>query len=123
VLGGKSMAGRMASMLLAEPLGAPKAAGLLLVGYPLHPAGQPEKLRTEHLPRVPCPMLFLEGTRDPLCDLALLKPVLRKLGRRATLHVVEGGDHSFAVPKALGRSSTEVVAELVDATMDWLAKL
>jgi len=133
VLGGKSMGGRMASMLLADGVpgatagvpGAapPDAAGLLLIGYPLHPAGQPQKLRAEHLARVPCPLLFLEGTRDPLCDLALLKPVLRKLGRRATLHVVEGGDHSFAVPRALGRSAADVVAELVAATSAWLSTL
>jgi len=133
VLGGKSMGGRMASMLLAggaagggaDAAGAetPSAAGLLLVGYPLHPAGQPTKLRAEHLARVPCPLLFLEGTRDPLCDLALLRPVLRKLGRRATLHVVEGGDHSFAVPRALGRTAADVVAELVAASVSWLSTL
>ena len=134
VVGGKSMGGRMASMWLAdgtpggppadgEPGGGGAADGLLLVGYPLHPAGQPTKLRAEHLARVACPMLFLEGTRDPLCDLALLRPVLRKLGRRATLHVVEGGDHSFAVPKALGRSQPDVLAELVEACAGWLARL
>jgi len=135
VLGGKSMGGRMASMLLAGappgpgvpggdvPGEAPPAAGLLLVGYPLHPAGQPTKLRAEHLARVPCPLLFLEGTRDPLCDLALLRPALRKLGRRATLHVVEGGDHSFAVPRGLGRTAADVVAELVAASVAWLSTL
>jgi predicted alpha/beta-hydrolase family hydrolase len=130
VVGGKSMGGRMASMWLggqaegdAAGEGAGEASGLLLVGYPLHPAGQPTKLRAEHLARVACPMLFLEGTRDPLCDLALLRPVLRKLGRRVTLHVVEGGDHSFAVPRALGRSAADVLAELVDACARWLAQL
>jgi len=125
VVGGKSMGGRMASMWLADgpPAGGGAADGLLLVGYPLHPAGQPTKLRAEHLARVACPMLFLEGTRDPLCDLALLRPVLRKLGRRATLHVIEGGDHSFAVPKAIGQSAADVLAELVDACARWLARL
>jgi predicted alpha/beta-hydrolase family hydrolase len=125
VVGGKSMGGRMASMWLADgpPAGGGVADGLLLVGYPLHPAGQPTKLRAEHLVRVACPMLFLEGTRDPLCDLALLRPVLRKLGRRATLHVIDGGDHSFAVPRALGRSQADVLAELVDACARWLARL
>src|SRR5262249_55468 len=90
VLGAKSMGGPRASMLLAES-GAPPTAGLLLVGYPPPPAGRPTELRAAHLPAVPCPMLFLEGTRDPLCDLARLRPVLRRLGRRASLHVVEGG--------------------------------
>ncbi len=126
VVGGKSMGGRMASMWLADPapgVAAPQVAGLLLVGYPLHPAGQPARLRVEHLARVPVPMLFLAGTRDPLCDLALLRPALRRLRGRATLHVVAGGDHSFAVPKALGRGPDDVRDELVAATLGWLAKL
>jgi predicted alpha/beta-hydrolase family hydrolase len=116
VLGGKSMGGRIASHLAA--LGDP-CDGLWFLGYPLHPAGQPEKLRDAHLPDAPCPMLFLEGTRDPLCDLDLLRPVLARIGPRATLHVIEGGDHSFAVPKSLGRSAAEVEAELVEASLAW----
>ncbi|MEP7027869.1 MAG: alpha/beta family hydrolase [Candidatus Eisenbacteria bacterium] len=120
VLGGKSLGGRVASGLAA--LGDP-CDGVLLFGYPLHPAGQPEKLRDAHLAEVPCPMLFLEGTRDPLCDLALLRPVLRRLGRRAKLVVIEGGDHSFAVPKALGRSAQQIVAELAEESARWIARL
>ena len=124
VLGGKSMGGRMASMLVADAAEtSPRADGLLLVGYPLHPAGQPGKLRAEHLARIACPMLFLAGTRDPLCDLALLKPVLRRLGRRATLHVVEGGDHSFAIPKSRGVSASDVAEELIETCARWLATL
>ncbi len=120
VLGGKSMGGRIATHLAA--LG-DRCDGLWLLGYPLHPAGRPEVMRDAHLKDVKCPLLFLEGTRDPLCELALLRPVLKRLGRRATLHVVEGGDHSFKVPKKTGRSEEEVRAELVEASARWLAKL
>ena len=118
VLGGKSMGGRIASHLAA--LG-DRCDGLWFLGYPLHPAGQPEKMRDAHLADAPCPMLFLAGTRDDLCDLALLRPVLERLGARATLHVVEGGDHSFAVLKSSGRTAAEVEQELIDASVDWLA--
>ena len=117
VLGGKSMGGRIASHLAA--LG-DRCDGLWFLGYPLHPAGQPEKMRDAHLKDAPCPMLFLAGTRDPLCDLELLKPVLKRLGARATLHVVEGGDHSFAVLKSSGRTAAEVEQELIDVSTRWL---
>ena len=120
VLGGKSLGGRVASGLAA--LG-DRADGVYLLGYPLHPAGQPEKMRDAHLGDVPCPLLFLAGTRDALCDLALLKPVLTRLGRRATLVVIEGGDHSFAVPKRTGRTPDDVLEELASASARWLAKL
>jgi len=120
VLGGKSMGGRIASHLAA--LGDP-CDGLWFLGYPLHPAGQPEKMRDAHLPDAKCPMLFLEGTRDPLCDLDLLKPVLKKIGPRATLHVIEGGDHSLSVPKSSGRTAADVEQELVDVSVDWFGTL
>src|SRR5215472_7934858 len=93
VIGGKSMGGRMASHLAAA--GAP-IDGLLLLGYPLHPAGRPTQLRTAHLVRIAVPMLFVAGTRDALCGLDLLRKTLAGL-HGATLHVVEDGDHSFAV--------------------------
>jgi predicted alpha/beta-hydrolase family hydrolase len=80
-------------------------------------------MRDAHLYDAKCPMLFLEGTRDPLCDLALLKPVLKKIGPRATLHVIEGGDHSLAVPKTSGRTAAEVEQELVDVSIDWFKTL
>ncbi|MEN8150216.1 MAG: alpha/beta family hydrolase [Planctomycetota bacterium] len=96
VAAGKSMGGRMASMLLAEGR-APEVVGAVYLGYPLHPSGKPEKLRADHLPDVPVPQLFLSGTKDPLCDLRRLRPVLRKLGDRARLVTVKGGDHSLAV--------------------------
>jgi hypothetical protein len=119
VLGGKSMGGRVASLVAAA--GEP-CDGLVFLGYPLHPARQPEKMRDQHLVAVRAPMLFLEGTRDPLCDLALLRPVLARLGDRASLHIVEGGDHSFEVPKALHRTPESVHAELVDAIDGWLGR-
>lgn len=120
VIGGKSMGGRMASLLAAE--GYP-CDGLLFLGYPLHPAGKPEQLRDAHLKDVRAPMLFVQGTRDTLCDLSLLRPVLTRLDGRATLHEVRGGDHSFEVRKSNGRSEEEVVSEVIGASADWIAKV
>jgi predicted alpha/beta-hydrolase family hydrolase len=93
--GGKSLGGRIASMMAAD--GEIDAAGLVLVGYPLHPPGKPERLRDEHLGRVSVPMLFLQGTADPFARWDLVTKVLDRLGDRASLHPVDGGDHSFRV--------------------------
>jgi predicted alpha/beta-hydrolase family hydrolase len=120
VLGGKSMGGRIASMAVAD--GEP-CAGLVFLGYPLHPAGQPGRMRVEHLPRVRVPMLFVQGTRDPLCDMQLLERTLTTLSAPVTLHRIEEGDHSFVVPKRLGRSSEEVRAEIADVIERWLQSL
>jgi predicted alpha/beta-hydrolase family hydrolase len=118
--GGKSMGGRMTSLAsAAEPLAGVR--GLVFFGFPLHAAGQPGTARAEHLDRVATPMLFLQGTRDALADLALLRPVLERVGARATLHVVEGADHSFAVLKRSGRTNQEVLEELGDAVVEWAA--
>jgi predicted alpha/beta-hydrolase family hydrolase len=117
--GGKSMGGRMSSLAAAEG-GLPDVRGLVLVGFPLHPAGRPGTARAGHLERVAVPMLFLQGTRDRLADLDLLRPVIAGLGPRARLHVVEGGDHSFAVLKRSGRDPDDVLDELADATRDWI---
>lgn len=111
VIGGKSMGGRMATMLAAEPEPGP-IAGLLLLSYPLHPKDQPEKLRAEHLAKVRAPMLFVSGDRDPLCDLKLFRPILRKLGARAQLAVVKGGDHDLRGKHVLKRPD---YGALVDA--------
>jgi predicted alpha/beta-hydrolase family hydrolase len=91
--GGKSMGGRIASMMVAD--GALPAAGLVFVGYPLHPPGKPDRIRDAHLPDIEIPMLFLQGTADPFARWELLEGVVERLGDRATLHRVEGGDHSF----------------------------
>ncbi len=96
VLGGKSLGGRMASMLLAAGR-APEARAVFYLGYPLHPPGNPDRLRSEHLPSVPVPQLFVQGSRDPLCHLERLAPVLRRIGPSAKLVTVEGGDHGLGV--------------------------
>lgn len=118
--GGKSMGGRMTSLAAAkDPL--PGVRGLVFFGFPLHPAGRPSAERGEHLAQVALPMLFLQGTRDALADLDLLRPVCERLGARATLHVVEDADHSFHVPKRSGRTDDETQDELADAMDRWVA--
>lgn len=124
VVGGKSMGGRMASHLVAAGL---DAAGLLFLGYPLHPAGRPENRRDAHLARIRVPMLFLTGTRDALARLDLLQETVERLrrddGAHIDLHEIEGGDHSFAVPRSRGRSATEIWDEIVEVSAAWLARL
>lgn len=117
--GGKSMGGRMTSTTAAE---APLAGvrGLVLFGFPLHPAGKPSTDRGDHLADVECPMLFLQGTRDRLADLDLLRPVLEKVAPAPRLHVVEDADHGFHVPKRSGRSDREVIDELAHEATDWM---
>jgi len=112
--GGKSMGGRMTSLAAAEaPL--PGVEAIVFLGFPLHPAGKPSTERAAHLGDVALPMLFLQGTRDKLSDLSLLEPIASKLGRRATLHVVEGADHSFHVLKRSDRSDDDALDELTAA--------
>jgi uncharacterized protein len=122
VLGGKSMGGRIASLLASRGTA---ADGLIFLGYPLHPAGKPEKLRDQHLSAIQAPMLFLQGTRDPLCDLALLRPVLKRLGARgprSSLHVVKGGDHSLDLLKSADRTRESVLDEILTAIDGWLSR-
>jgi uncharacterized protein len=122
IAGGKSFGGRMTSTAQAEePL--PDVRGLVFLGFPLHPPGRPGDQRAEHLARVQIPMLLLQGDRDDFADPELLQPVVKRLGDRATLHLVEGGDHSFKVLKRSGRTAEDVMTELV-ATIDrWGKKL
>jgi uncharacterized protein len=116
--GGKSMGGRMASLAAAEaPLG--RVRGLVFFGFPLHAAGRPSSERGDHLAAVQLPMLFLQGERDQLADLELLRPICARLGERATLHVVPGADHGFHVLKRSGRSDDEVLAELAQTVAAW----
>ena len=118
VAGGKSFGGRMTSSAQAkEPL--PSVGGLVFLGFPLHPPGRPGDERAEHLARVEIPMFFLQGTRDDFADLKLLRPLIERLGTRATLHLVDGADHSFHVLKRSGRSDPEVLTELADAIATW----
>src|SRR5690242_1833311 len=118
VAGGKSFGGRMTSTAQAEePL--PGVRGLVFLGFPLHPPGRPGDSRAEHLAQVRIPMLFLQGDRDEFADLKLLKPVLKRLGAGATLHLVKGGNHSFKVLKRSGKTEADVMEELVGAIADW----
>lgn len=119
VLGGKSMGGRIASQVVAK---GEAADGLLLLGYPLHPAGRPETRREAHFPSIRCPLLFVQGTRDALARFDLMSGVVARLGPLATLHVVEGGDHSFAVPKRQGGDPARVEADIGAAVLAWLAE-
>ena len=120
--GGKSYGGRMTSGAQASEA-LPGVRGIIFVGFPLHPPKDPGVERATHLARVALPMLFLQGTRDELADLGLIREVTALLGQRATLHVVEGGDHSFGVLVRSGRTETEVRAELADAIAAWMARL
>jgi predicted alpha/beta-hydrolase family hydrolase len=120
--GGKSMGGRMTSTAASEGL-VPEVRGFVFFGFPLHPPKQPATKRGDHLAKVEQPMLFLQGTRDDLADLKLLKPICKKLGNRATLHIIEGADHSFHVLKSSGKSDTEILRELAHTTAEWAATL
>ncbi|UWU93078.1 alpha/beta family hydrolase [Bradyrhizobium sp. CB1015] len=118
VAGGKSFGGRMTSQAQSKsPL--PDVKGLVFLGFPLHAAKKPSSERAEHLAAIAIPMLFLQGTRDELADLAHLKPVIEQLGRKATLHEIAGGDHSFAVLKKSGRTNDEALTEVLDALAAW----
>jgi predicted alpha/beta-hydrolase family hydrolase len=118
VIGGKSLGGRIASHVAAA--GVPGLAGLVFLGYPLHPPGRPEQLRARHLARVGRPMLFVQGSRDAFGTPAELGPILEPLGPSARLHVVENGDHSFAVPRRSAEPQAEVFARAQDAIARWL---
>jgi uncharacterized protein len=117
--GGKSFGGRMTSQAqAAQPL--PHVRGIVFVGFPLHPPGQPSIERASHLAAVDLPMLFLQGTRDELAQLDLIRQATAKLGPRATLHVVEGADHSFHVLVRSGRNDAQVREELLDVMAGWM---
>jgi uncharacterized protein len=118
VAGGKSMGGRIASQAVAQ---GDAADALVFLGYPLHAPGKPDVLRDRHLPAITAPMLFVQGTRDAFARPDLLDRVLARLGDRATLHRVEGGDHSFSVPRAARRPAAAVEAEVAAAVVEWLS--
>jgi uncharacterized protein len=120
--GGKSMGGRMTSTAASENL-IPDVRGLVFFGFPLHPPKQPATKRGDHLAKVSQPMLFLQGTRDDLADLTLLRPICKKIGKLATLHVIEGADHSFHVLKSSGTTDAEVLRGLARTTAEWAKEL
>jgi predicted alpha/beta-hydrolase family hydrolase len=118
VIGGKSMGGRMASHLAAQ--GVADLAGLVVLGYPLHPPGRPEQLRAEHLARIRQPMLIVQGSRDAFGTPEELRPVLAPLAATATLQVVEGGDHSFKIPKRGPSTQQEAFERVQDEIARWI---
>lgn len=122
IAGGRSFGGRMTSQAQAlSPLTG--VDGLAFFGFPLHPAGKPSDDRARHLADIGIPMLFLQGTNDKLAELALLEPVIERLGRKATLHLVRDADHSFHVPVRSGRNDREVLSEILDAFAGWIGAI
>lgn len=122
VAGGKSFGGRMTSQAQAvDPL--PGVRGLVFFGFPLHPAKKPSDARAAHLADVRVPMLFLQGTRDALAEIDMIRVTTARLGRLAALEAIEEGDHSFHVPKRTGRSDAEVMAAMLDAVRGWIARV
>jgi predicted alpha/beta-hydrolase family hydrolase len=119
IAGGKSFGGRMTSQAQAAAA-LPGVRGLAFLGFPLHPAGKPSDERAKHLFDVQIPMLFLQGTRDALGDLALLQPLVERLGGTATLKLSQDADHSFHVPARTGRKDPEVRSEMLDALAAWI---
>jgi uncharacterized protein len=119
--GGRSYGGRMTSQAQSmAPI--PGVRGLIFLGFPLHPAGAPAIDRADHLAKIEVPMLFVSGDRDALADMSLLRPLVGGLGDRATLHVIEGGDHGLRVPAKSGRTAADAQAEALDAVARWIAK-
>jgi uncharacterized protein len=119
VAGGRSFGGRMTSQAQAAAQ-LPGVRGLAFLGFPLHPAGRPSDERGKHLSDVQVPMLFVQGTRDALADLALLKALCDRLGRRASLRLFDDADHSFHVPARSGRTDAKVTVEIVRSVVEWI---
>ena len=120
--GGKSFGGRMTSQAQAHsPL--PNIRGIILLGFPLHPANKPSVARAQHLFDVSVPMLFLQGDRDALADPALIKQVAGAIGPRATLETFPGADHSFHVPARSGRTGEQVRTRVLDVIADWIVRV
>jgi hypothetical protein len=117
--GGRSFGGRMTSQAQAQGAMA-GVRGLVFLAFPLHPAGRPGTDRAAHLEEIGIPMLFVQGTRDDLASLDLLRPIIARLGDRAVLHLLQGADHSFHVPARSGRTDAEVLASALDELSDWV---
>ena len=120
IIGGRSMGGRAGSMLASKGF---DCDGLLLLAYPLHPPGQPEKLRDAHLPSIEVPVLCFNGTRDTFCTPGLMEKVLKNVRTRWEMRWLDGADHSFHVPKSSGRTDAQVLEEVASITADWLKTL
>lgn len=120
IIGGRSMGGRAASMLAADGF---ECDGLLLLAYPLHPSGQPEKLRDAHLPAIRVPVIAFSGTRDALCQRPLMEAALKTVTTKWEMRWVEGADHGFHVPKSSGRTDAEVLVEIANFAEAWVERL
>jgi hypothetical protein len=120
IIGGRSMGGRAASMMAAKGF---NCDGLLLFAYPLHPPGQPEKLRDAHLSSIEVPVLCFNGTRDPFCTPALMETALKTVKTRWEMSWIEGADHSFHVLKSSGKTDAQVLEEVADRTQRWVKSL
>jgi predicted alpha/beta-hydrolase family hydrolase len=118
LIGGRSMGGRAASMMAADGFA---CDGLILLAYPLHPPGQSEKMRDAHLAHIAVPVLCFNGTRDDFCRRELMEAVVAKLPKSWTMHWLADADHSFRVRKSSGRTDAQVLDEVGEATMRWLA--
>jgi predicted alpha/beta-hydrolase family hydrolase len=120
LIGGRSMGGRAASMLAADGFA---CDGLVLLAYPLHPPGQPEKLRDAHLPAIKVPVVCFNGTRDTFCRRDLMETVLKRVNPRWEMHWLDGADHGFHVLKSSGRTDSDVLQEIRSGSESWLARL
>ena len=120
LIGGKSMGGRIASQVAAA--GAKDIAGLVFLGYPLHPPGRLDKMRDAHLKDIHAPMLFIQGTRDPFGTPDELRVVIKRDKLPATIYVIESGDHSFKVPKSAGVTQQQVYESILDEIVDWRSR-
>ena len=120
IIGGRSMGGRAASMLAADGF---DADGLLLLAYPLHPAGQPEKLRDAHLAAIRMPVLCINGTRDALCTPALMNAAVAKVTAPWEMLWIDGADHSFHVLKSAGKTDAQVMGDIADAALAWSSRI
>lgn len=123
VLGGRSMGGRYCSLVAGAEADPVPCLGLLLLGYPLHPAGRPEQLRTAHFPRLTMPILFVSGDRDALAGREALTQAAKAIPGPVQFHWIEGADHGYRVPKRSGRTPAEVVIEVAEVAAAWVAAL
>jgi hypothetical protein len=121
VIGGKSMGGRIASQVAVAE--GDRVSGLVFLGYPLHPPGRPDKLRDEHLKEIRAPMLFCQGSRDAFGTEAEIRSTIKKHRLPATIFAIEGGDHSFKVPKSAGLSQQEVYESVMNQVDAWIRAL
>jgi predicted alpha/beta-hydrolase family hydrolase len=117
-IGGKSMGGRMATHLAAQ--GLDDLRGVVVLGYPLHPPGKRDQLRTAHFPKIRVPLLIVQGERDTFGTPAELEPIVGGMSAEITLHVIPGGDHSFAVPRSVERTTNSIYAGIMDTMSRWI---